>query len=201
MMLERHPWPGNVRELKNVLERAIVLAGAPGRIEPIHLQLPEMPPPTDSARELGGPSDTIPPTPYGSPPGIPGTYPPPNYNPMMGNQPPPPATGSNPHLGAMTPAMGIPHLGAMHTPQPQGQPYPQHAQHSPSQPMPPPGSGPGGAQSDLKAQRESWEKQQILQALERTSGNQKEAAKLLGVSRRTLINKIEAYGIARPRKR
>ena len=65
--------------------------------------------------------------------------------------------------------------------------------------MQPPGSSP--APSDLKAQRESWEKQQILQALEKTSGNQKEAAKLLGVSRRTLINKIEAYGIARPRKR
>ena len=40
-----------------------------------------------------------------------------------------------------------------------------------------------------------------MSALERTSGNQKEAAKLLGISRRTLINKIEAYGIARPRKR
>lgn len=25
--LERHPWPGNVRELKNVIERAVVLAG------------------------------------------------------------------------------------------------------------------------------------------------------------------------------
>ena len=68
---------------------------------------------------------------------------------------------------------------------------------------PPPGWGapPGGNASDLRAQRETWEKQQILAALERTSGNQKEAAKLLGVSRRTLINKIEAYGIARPRKR
>jgi DNA-binding NtrC family response regulator len=61
--------------------------------------------------------------------------------------------------------------------------------------------GGGGAGADLRAQRDSFEKQQILQALEKTSGNQKEAAKLLGVSRRTLINKIEAYGIARPRKR
>jgi two-component system response regulator AtoC len=87
-----------------------------------------------------------------------------------------------PHVvSAMTPAMGV------------ALPL------SPSAPSAPPGSG--GQQSDLRAQRESWEKQQILQALERTSGNQKEAAKLLGVSRRTLINKIEAYGIARPRKR
>jgi DNA-binding NtrC family response regulator len=55
--------------------------------------------------------------------------------------------------------------------------------------------------NDLRAQRESWERQQIVTALERTSGNQKEAAILLGISRRTLINKIEAYGIARPRKK
>ena len=58
-----------------------------------------------------------------------------------------------------------------------------------------------GSESSLRGQRESWERQQILQALEKTSGNQKEAALLLGVSRRTLINKIEAYGIARPRKK
>ncbi|MDF2693566.1 MAG: uncharacterized protein K0S65_1949 [Labilithrix sp.] len=127
--LEHYAWPGNVRELKNVLERALVLSGAAGRIEPQHLQLPEMP--SDNG-QLSGPADTVPP-------------------------------------------VRLP-------------------------PMPPAGSAPGLGH-DLKAQRESWEKQQILQALEKTSGNQKEAAQLLGVSRRTLINKIEAYGIARPRKR
>ena len=67
---------------------------------------------------------------------------------------------------------------------------------------PTPGFGvPAVNPNDLRAQRESWERAQIMTALERTSGNQKEAAKLLGISRRTLINKIEAYGIARPRKR
>src|SRR5262249_50793180 len=34
--LERHPWPGNVRELRNVLERAVILAGE-GNIEAKHL--------------------------------------------------------------------------------------------------------------------------------------------------------------------
>jgi DNA-binding NtrC family response regulator len=34
--LERHPWPGNVRELRNVLERAVILAGE-GTIEVKHL--------------------------------------------------------------------------------------------------------------------------------------------------------------------
>jgi len=67
---------------------------------------------------------------------------------------------------------------------------------------PTPGFGvPAVNPNDLRAQREMWERAQIMSALERTSGNQKEAAKLLGISRRTLINKIEAYGIARPRKR
>jgi two-component system, NtrC family, response regulator AtoC len=183
--LERYPWPGNVRELKNVLERAIVLSGAVGRIEPMHLQLPEVNTPVDSNREMvSGVNDTIPPTPYGSG-AIPGTWPPAGA--PYGTNPNQPY--GNVAIGGLTPAGGIqvpPGLVG------QGQGVP-----------PPPGSNPppGSGSSDLKAQRESWEKQQILQALERTSGNQKEAAKLLGVSRRTLINKIEAYGIARPRKR
>ena len=161
--LESYPWPGNVRELKNVLERALVLSGATGRIDPYHLQLPDVRIPLDPS-DISSPADTIPPTPYASG-NIPGTWPPPQMQPM----------------GA-TPMMGVPAVN---------QPYPAA--------MPPMQPGMGGV--DLRAQRESWEKQQILQALEKTSGNQKEAAKLLGVSRRTLINKIEAYGIARPRKR
>ena len=45
------------------------------------------------------------------------------------------------------------------------------------------------------------EREQLLEALQRTGGNQTEAAKLLGVARRTLINRMEKYGLARPRKR
>jgi len=36
--LRAHAWPGNVRELRNVVERAVVLAGD-GPIEPRHLRL------------------------------------------------------------------------------------------------------------------------------------------------------------------
>ena len=93
-------------------------------------------------------------------------------------------------------------MGVMSPMMPPMQPQPQGTP-GPPQGGPPQGWGapsPAGP-NDLRAQRESWERQQILAALERTSGNQKEAAKLLGISRRTLINKIEAYGIARPRKR
>ncbi len=48
---------------------------------------------------------------------------------------------------------------------------------------------------------ESFERDRVLEALQRTGGNQTEAAKLLGVSRRTLINKMEKYALQRPRKR
>ncbi len=44
------------------------------------------------------------------------------------------------------------------------------------------------------------ERQQILDALETCNNNQTHAAKLLGVSRRTLINKIEKFSLPRPRK-
>jgi two-component system, NtrC family, response regulator AtoC len=171
-VLEHYSWPGNVRELKNVVERAIVLAGATGRIEPVHLQLSPAAPPMD---EVAGPADTFPPMAFANLPGaMPGTWPPQGPQGM----PPQAAHSSGSVAHAMTPSMGSPHAGVV-----------------------PPAPGSGAGANDLKAQRETWEKQQILQALERTSGNQKEAAKLLGVSRRTLINKIEAYSIARPRKR
>jgi len=45
------------------------------------------------------------------------------------------------------------------------------------------------------------ERQKILDALDASGGNQTEAATLLGISRRTLINRIEQYDIPRPRKR
>ena len=50
---------------------------------------------------------------------------------------------------------------------------------------------------DLK----SLEKERVLDALTKSAGNQSQAAKLLGMSRYTLIARIEEYGLARPRKR
>ena len=45
------------------------------------------------------------------------------------------------------------------------------------------------------------ERARVVSALEKCDGNQTHAAKLLGVSRRTLISRMEAYGLPRPRKR
>ena len=38
-VLKRHQWPGNVRELQNVIERAVILCGEGGLLEPEHLGL------------------------------------------------------------------------------------------------------------------------------------------------------------------
>ena len=53
----------------------------------------------------------------------------------------------------------------------------------------------------FKAEMQQLELQRIKEALEQSAGNQTEAAKQLGISRRTLINRLDQYGIARPRKR
>lgn len=63
----------------------------------------------------------------------------------------------------------------------------------PAEPLPP-----------LREVREHFqeaERQRIIEALERVNGNQTEAAKLLGIARRTLIKRLDAYALPRPRKK
>ncbi|AKT44043.1 sigma 54-interacting transcriptional regulator [Chondromyces crocatus] len=52
----------------------------------------------------------------------------------------------------------------------------------------------------LRSEVEVFERQRILEALERCGGNQTQAAKVLGISRRTLIDRLDAYDLPRPRK-
>jgi DNA-binding NtrC family response regulator len=56
-------------------------------------------------------------------------------------------------------------------------------------------------ESELLGELDAIEKERVLAALESCHGNQTQAAKLLGISRRTLIARIESYGLPRPRKR
>ncbi len=44
------------------------------------------------------------------------------------------------------------------------------------------------------------ERSRILDALDKSAGNQTLAAKLLGISRRTMLNRLDSYSIPRPRK-
>ncbi len=68
---------------------------------------------------------------------------------------------------------------------------PARGSRPPPSPPPPLATRPDG---------EDAERDRIAAALATTSGNQKEAAALLGISRRTIVNKIERYGLGRPRK-
>jgi transcriptional regulator with GAF, ATPase, and Fis domain len=52
----------------------------------------------------------------------------------------------------------------------------------------------------LRDAMEAHERERIVQALEQCMGNQTRAAALLGISRRTLVERIRVYGLPRPRK-
>jgi two-component system response regulator AtoC len=108
--LKAYPWPGNIRELKNVIDRAILLAGG-GTI-------------TAEVLGLGG------------------------------------AAVSSPAVEAA----------------------------SSSAPR-------------LRQRREAAEREEVERALAQTNGNQTHAARLLGISRRTLVTRLTQYGLTKPRKR
>ncbi|AUX43433.1 Fis family transcriptional regulator [Sorangium cellulosum] len=190
-VLEAYTWPGNVRELRNVIERAAVLCAGdmvlPADLPP-HLQCISRLSLTgagagDAAGARPGPGgDTR------------GSRPPPPPDEPRGSRPPPPPD------------------------EPRGsRPPPPPDEPRGSRPPPPPGGegaeGPGAlaaaaapppgadAMARLRLEMKALDRQRVLEALEQSAGNQTRAAKLLGISLRTLINRIDEYGIPRPRKR
>ena len=58
----------------------------------------------------------------------------------------------------------------------------------------------GTLPQSVKREVEVVEKQRILDALEECAGNQTHAARMLGISRATLVSRLDLYGIKRPRK-
>jgi transcriptional regulator with GAF, ATPase, and Fis domain len=67
-------------------------------------------------------------------------------------------------------------------------------------PPPPPPLPRPPATEGLWGETDALERQRVLEALDRCAGNQTQAAKLLGISRRALINRLELYDVPRPRK-
>jgi DNA-binding NtrC family response regulator len=59
----------------------------------------------------------------------------------------------------------------------------------------------GSAIADLEERMRDLEKQRVVEALEACGGNQTRAAELLGISRRTLLNRLDEFDLPRPRKK
>jgi two-component system, NtrC family, response regulator AtoC len=77
--------------------------------------------------------------------------------------------------------------------------------HAPPPPIPqadrtPVGPPPLPSAKVLRAKVASVERDEIIAALEKVGGNQSRAAELLGMSRKSLLRRLDAYDIPRPRK-
>ena len=64
----------------------------------------------------------------------------------------------------------------------------------------PPAPIAAGASGDLRTELVALERERIIRALAQCDGNQSQAAKLLGMPRRTLIKRLDAHQLPRPRK-
>ena len=76
-----------------------------------------------------------------------------------------------------------------------------HAPTAPGPPTVPILRGPPLVPAELREQLAQAERQRIVDALAKCAGNQTEAARALGISRRTLVKRLSAFNIPRPRKR
>jgi two-component system response regulator AtoC len=70
----------------------------------------------------------------------------------------------------------------------------------PSRPDLPLPVAPAAAPEKLRDELDRLERDRIVDAIARCRGNQTKAADLLGISRRALLHRLDAYGLPRPRK-
>jgi two-component system response regulator AtoC len=89
---------------------------------------------------------------------------------------------------------------APNAPPPRSRPPGLPEQFEQTLPVARPTTPPGADANALKSGVEMVERDLIIRALEQCAGNQTQAAKLLGISRRTLVSRLEQYNLPRPRK-
>jgi DNA-binding NtrC family response regulator len=222
--LYAHPWPGNVRELRNVMEQTAVFArGEEVQADEVQLVSTHVIAPaaratqamTSAAAAARPPSDH-PPTPVPGAPPLPSMAPPavPQHalpvSPLLHSSPPArdaAAPTPTPSYGAGQPATEArPREGSASVrpaPIAAAQPAP-----SPLAPFAAVARSTLGAIAAIHSDDalvlrfpigttvEAAEKQLILRTLEVIGGNKQKAARVLGISRRCLYNKLASYGIS-----
>ena len=184
--LLNYPWPGNIRELRNVMERAAVF-GTTAEVPANALQLvaERLPEPGQVVRETTarGPYQAV------------------NMPPPSGGEIPPPP--SVPMYSQPTYAQPTYDQGPQSTPMQAAQPMQQQVPPS-YHPPPIPSSAPALQRHDtnpnaivipLGTTIQEAEKSLILRTLEYVGGNKQKAARVLGISRRCLYNRLEEYGV------
>ena len=191
--LLNYPWPGNIRELRNVMERAAVF-GTTAEVAGSALQLvaERLPDPGQVVRE------TTQRQPYQAVnmPGNQGQISAPYVNP---DGPPPsvqmpPQGYTQPHYvqhDAAPPSQQQPHqaLPPSYHPPPMAM-----AAAMPAIPRSEP-PNPNQIVIPLGTTIQDAEKSLILRTLEYVGGNKQKAARVLGISRRCLYNRLEEYGV------
>ena len=173
-LLSRYTWPGNIRELRNIVERAVLLSSGP-RITPEHLPAERLQrhrhDPERSQRESAPPAAR----PLPAAPARPQRPVQPDHQPMIDDDD---DAGTRPALRRAVRSSDTDHSDALPTLPPISRPQADSLK---------------DAVSDLERQR-------ITDALGACGGNQTKAAEMLGISRRTLVNRLDQYDLPRPRK-
>ncbi|MBI2393136.1 MAG: sigma-54-dependent Fis family transcriptional regulator [Deltaproteobacteria bacterium] len=190
--LINYPWPGNVRELRNVMERAAVFATSSElAAHALQLVAERLPDPGQVVRETQArsaahyaaqPRYDAPPADGGLSPPLAGSTGP------FGQMPTLDGLSAQPPV-ALPSSYNPPPLPVPMTPPPMAavQPIPRSE--------PPPMVPPNAIVIPLGTTIQEAEKSLILRTLEHVGGNKQKAARVLGISRRCLYNRLEEYGV------